>query len=105
MKTHVSKLHKFPAEYREDIKRAIEILKAGGCREIYLFGSLAEGRSHKGSDIDLGVRGCPPQRFFSLFGRLLMQLNHSVDLVNLDRQTHLSILIKKHGSLIHMKNS
>lgn len=43
MRKHMSEWREFPAEYREDIERAIAILKAGGCREIYLFGSLAEG--------------------------------------------------------------
>ena len=102
MRKHMSEWREFPAEYREDIERAIAILKAGGCREIYLFGSSTEGRPHTGSDIALGVRGCPPQRFFVLLGKLLMQLNHPVDLVNLDRQTHLSLFFEKHGSLIHV---
>ena len=102
MKTHVSELGQFPAEYQEDIRQAIEILKAGGCREIHLFGSLAEGRPRKGSDIDIGIRGCPPQHFFSLFGKLLMQLNHPVDLINLDNETHLSSFLEKHGLLVHV---
>lgn len=102
MKTHVSELSQFPVEYQKDIKQAIEILKAGGCREIHLFGSLAEGRSRRDSDIDIGVRGCPPQHFFPLLGKLLMQLNHPVDLINLDNKTHLSSFLEKHGLLVHV---
>jgi len=102
METHVSELNSFPAEYQEDIKQAIEILKTGGCREIHLFGSVAEGRAYAGSDIDLGIRGCPPQHFFSLLGKLLMQLNHPVDLVDLDKETRLSSFLEKHRLLIHV---
>ncbi len=102
MKTHGSELSQFPVEYREDIKQAIAILKAGGCREIHLFGSLAEGRSRRDSDIDIGVRGCPPQHFFPLLGKLLMQLNHPVDLINLDNETHFSSFLEKHGLLVHV---
>lgn len=102
MKMHVSELSQFPVEYREDIKQAIAILKAGGCREIHLFGSLAEGRSRRDSDIDIGVRGCPPQHFFPLLGKLLMQLNHPVDLINLDNKTNLSSFLEKHGLLVHV---
>jgi predicted nucleotidyltransferase len=53
-----------PEVLQEDINRAVEILKEGGCTEIYLFGSGATGKVRNESDIDLAVRGCP-QRHFS----------------------------------------
>jgi predicted nucleotidyltransferase len=70
--------------FREDIDRAVQILKEEGCTEVYLFGSVASGQTHANSDIDLAVRGCPPGRFFHTLGRLMMELDHSVDLVDLD---------------------
>jgi predicted nucleotidyltransferase len=70
--------------FKQDIERAVRILKDEGCTEIYLFGSVATGETHVRSDIDLAVRGCPPGRFFHTLGRLMMELDHSVDLVNLD---------------------
>ena len=39
---------------------------------------------HPKSDIDLAVHGCPPQQFFHLLGRLMINLEHRVDLVDLD---------------------
>ena len=33
-------------------------------REVYLFGSLAEGFFHEGSDIDLAVEGLGPHLYF-----------------------------------------
>jgi len=70
--------------YKADIDRAVQILKEEGCTEIYVFGSVATGETHANSDIDLAVRGCPPGRFFHTLGRLMMKLDHSVDLVDLD---------------------
>lgn len=74
-----------PASYSRDLDRAVEILRELGCTEVYLFGSLARGDIHPGSDIDLAVRGCPPKRFFRAIGRLLTGLEHPADLVDLDR--------------------
>jgi predicted nucleotidyltransferase len=75
-----------PESFREDVRRAVRILKEAGCTEIFLFGSLVEGGSGKGSDVDLAVRGCPPRKFFHLLGRLLIELDHLVDLVDLDSE-------------------
>lgn len=68
MTIQTSALEALPREYRADIERAIEILKEGGCREIHVFGSVAEGQTRTGSDIDIAVRGCPPGSFFALLG-------------------------------------
>ncbi|HZH88532.1 MAG TPA: hypothetical protein VFD78_05070 [Chitinophagaceae bacterium] len=35
--------NEIPQQYREDIDKALRILKDEGCTEVYLFGSLAEG--------------------------------------------------------------
>lgn len=73
-----------PEAFEEDIDRAIKILKEAGCTEVYLFGSVAEGRACSASDLDFAVRGCPPGKFFSLGGTLMLALKHPVDLVDLD---------------------
>jgi predicted nucleotidyltransferase len=73
-----------PEAYQRDIRRAVEILKAEGCNQVFLFGSLTAGTSRQASDIDLAIRGCPNGKFFHLLGKLLLGLEHPVDLVNLD---------------------
>jgi predicted nucleotidyltransferase len=75
-----------PEDLQEDIRRAVQILKEEGCSEIYLFGSVAAGKIREDSDLDIAIRGCPRGHFFHLLGRLLWELNHSVDLINLDTQ-------------------
>lgn len=89
-----------PHDYREDIEKAVRILKNEGCKEIYLFGSLAEGRINEGSDIDLAVKGCPNGEYFKILGKLLLELNHSVDLINLDRKSDFARFIEQEGVLV-----
>jgi len=95
-------LAKIPAEFVDDVRRAVKILKDGGCREVYVFGSLAEGRAREGSDVDLAVRGCPPAHFFSVYGRLMMELKHEIDLVDLDSDCALTRFLKRRGPLLHV---
>lgn len=70
--------------FQQDVAQAVEILKQEGCSEVYLFGSGATSNVLDDSDIDLAVRGCPPERFFRVFGMLLIELERSVDLIDLD---------------------
>ncbi len=72
--------------FKADLEFAITYLKSVGCTEIYIFGSLCTGRIHSQSDIDIAVKGLRPEIFFSVYGHLMMNLNHSVDLVDLDLQ-------------------
>jgi len=72
--------------FKEDVDLAVKYLKSVGCTEIYIFGSLCSGQIHSQSDIDIAVRGLRPEIFFSVYGELMMILNHSVDLVDIDLQ-------------------
>ncbi|MEW6096929.1 MAG: nucleotidyltransferase domain-containing protein [bacterium] len=93
---------KFPADFQEDIRRAVEILKKSGCTDIFLFGSLIEGKIRDGSDIDIAIRGCPRGKFFYLLGKLLLALDRSIDLVNLDSQDAFARYLEKEGRLFRI---
>ena len=99
MRTNIADL---PADYKTDLDRAVRILKEGGCREVYVFGSIARGESAEHSDIDLAVRGCPPERFFPLLGKLLVELDHVVDLIDLDRDRRMAEFLEAEGELVHV---
>ena len=62
----------------------VEILRQYGATEVYLFGSLRTGVFHQASDIDLGVRGIPPERFFAALAALDAACDIPVDVVDLD---------------------
>ena len=91
-----------PLDYRRDLRVAVDLLKELGCGEIYLFGSLVDGDLHPNSDIDLAVRGCPTDKFYYAVGKLVMELEHSVDLVDLDRTSRFTDALETSGSLIRV---
>ena len=92
----------FSPLYQKDIRRAVTILKEAGCSKVFLFGSLASGNVREGSDIDLAVRGCPQGKFFFLLGKLLMELEHPIDLVDLDKASAFARYLEKEGELIQV---
>ena len=71
-------------------------------REVYVFGSVAVGDTGPRSDLDIAVRGCPPERFYRLLGRLMDELLHTVDLVDLDVETRVAEFLEEEGQLIHV---
>jgi predicted nucleotidyltransferase len=91
-----------PKTYQRDIHCAISILKEAGCTQIFLFGSLVADKMRDESDIDLAIRGCPRGQFFHLLGRLLLELEHPVDLVDLDRQVAFSRYLEQEGELVQV---
>ena len=93
---------KIPEAFKSDLERAVKILKDGGCKEVFLFGSLAKGRSGDNSDVDLAIRGCPPERFFSLYGDLMFALKHRVDLVDLDVSDPFTEYLSQKGGLLQL---
>ena len=91
-----------PTEYRSDVERAVVISKEEGCREVYIFGSVTGSVPDLRSDLDIAVRGCPPERFYKLLGRLMDELIHTVDLVDLDVETRVAEFLEEEGQLIHV---
>ncbi len=91
-----------PKSYEKDIKRAVAILKDAGCTRVYLFGSLAAGKSEQFSDIDLAVQGCSKGQYFPLLGKLMLELTHPVDLVSLDDQDPFASFIMEEGELVQV---
>jgi predicted nucleotidyltransferase len=83
-----------------DINIICHYAKEYGVTAIFLFGSsLRDPRS--AHDIDLGVIGIEPGRFFSFYGELLMKLNKPVDLIDLSKPSKFSALVIKRGKKIY----
>jgi predicted nucleotidyltransferase len=81
------------------LKQGAALLKAAGAREVYVFGSVAAGRAHEGSDIDLAVAGLPPETFFATMARLADLLDRTVDLVDLDEVSPFTTYLRSKGLL------
>ncbi len=77
-------INKLPERYKTDIEKAACILKAAGCSEVYIFGSLTDKNFNAESDIDIAVKGMPKELFFQIGGRLMIELDHRFDLIEID---------------------
>lgn len=91
-----------PKDIQNDVVRGVDILKKGGCTEVYLMGSVAEDRIRPESDIDFAVRGCPREKFFKLQGDLLMELDRSADLIDLDVDPDLTAFLERETRLVRV---
>lgn len=90
------------ASYQQNITKAVQLLKAEGCEQIFLFGSSAQGNIRQGSDIDIAIRGYPSEHFFQLMGKLLLALDYPVDLIDLDSQDEFGQYLQQHGELVQI---
>ena len=81
------------------LQRGAALLRAAGAREVYVFGSVATGRTHEGSDVDLAISGLPPENFFATMARLEDLFEGNVDLVDLDDATPFTAYLKTKGLL------
>ena len=88
-----------PVDIHTDINKAADILKSAGCDECYIFGSISAGRANEQSDIDLAIRGLPPEKFFYVYGQLSMQISRAIDLVDLDDGTRFSQRLQRREAM------
>ncbi|MCP5048375.1 MAG: nucleotidyltransferase domain-containing protein [bacterium] len=92
-------INNIPVSHRDDIEKAVKILEEIGCREVYLFGSMVDGDITPGSDIDIAAKGFPAGSYFKVLARLMMQLDHPVDLVNLEKDNRFGNMLQREGYL------
>ena len=90
---------RLPEDLKRDISVATEILMQDGCREVYVFGSIAKGTFSADSDIDLATVGLPKERFFSAYGEILSKVRRRVDLVGLDYDSDFGNRLRSVGIL------
>jgi len=91
-----------PSKYREDIDIATNFLKNEGCQSIYLFGSLVTGKIHQNSDIDIGIKGLPPEKFIRVYAKLDNNLSNTVDLVDFDENDKFYNLLNSLGEIVEI---
>ena len=91
---------KIPTSYKKDIEKAVKILKENGASEVYIFGSLANGKFNKNSDIDIAVKGLKKDKFFYVASILLFELTNKFDLVDLDEDSSFSNLLVEKGGML-----
>jgi len=91
-----------PQKYKNDVETAANLLKGEGCQSVYLFGSLVTGKIHPNSDIDIGIKGLPPERFFRVYAKLDNNLLNEVDLIDFDENNQFYNLLNSLGEVIEI---
>ncbi len=86
-------------EIVESIRKAAEVLKAAGAKEVYVFGSAAAGTMREDSDVDIAVSGLAPRIFFQAMGEASDALGRSLDLIDLDEGGLFVEYLKEKGKL------
>lgn len=95
------KINNLPNSYKEDIRKAIEILKENGAKEVFIFGSIANGKVNENSFIDLAVRGINQKDFYKIVWILTFELENEFDLIDLDdNENRFSQMILRNGGLL-----
>jgi predicted nucleotidyltransferase len=90
------------ARLSEALPGLVALLVARGAQRVWLFGSLAWGKPHEDSDIDLAVEGLQAHALWTIQGELLAAAPCAVDLVPIEEApTALASRIRAEGRLIH----
>ncbi len=84
---------------QHDIEMAAGILREAGAREVFVFGSASRGAQGPSSDLDLAVRGLPPERFFDAMSRAALAISRPFDLIDLDERNPFTEYLEKKGEL------
>ena len=89
-------------QVRSEIDKAVAILLRNGAREVYLFGSHARGDAAPESDLDLAIRGMPPEHFYRAVGEICSALSIPADIVDLDESGPALDYLKEHGDFLRV---
>lgn len=84
---------------KEMVATISDILMRMGCTESYIFGSQVTGNADDTSDIDIGIRGLPPQKFFATHSMLEDATGKIIDLVDFDEKPKFFTLLQNLGEL------
>ena len=77
----VDKLENLPDSYQKDIKKATQILKENGAKEVFIFGSIANGKFNENSDIDIAVKGLNEKNFYKVASIVMFELENEFVLI------------------------
>lgn len=87
---------------RKDVETAARILRQAGAEEVYAFGSSVHGKMRPDSDIDLAVRGLPPERFFRAMSTVTFAVSRPFDLIDLDDPDPFTEYLERKGELVRV---
>ena len=99
----MDKIQTLPKIYQEDINKAVRILKENGAKEVFIFGSIANGKFNENSDIDIAVKGLNESDFYKVASILMFELENEFDLIDLDdKENDFSKMLLRVGGLLRV---
>jgi len=96
-------LDKIPVNYQNDIIKAKNLLKKEGCKSVFLFGSMVTGHFHENSDIDIGIMGLPPKKYFRVYAYLDKESSNKIDLVDFDLRNDFYSVLNSLGEVVELE--
>ena len=87
---------------QSEVEKVARILLQAGAREVFLFGSAAHGKERAESDLDLAVRGLPPERFFVAMSAIAFAISVPFDLIDLDDKNPFTNYLETEGELLRV---
>jgi len=84
-----------PRRFQKNIRIVYSLLKKEGCTNVYLFGSLVKGKTNGRSDIDIGIKGLPVEKFFRVMSKVNDVSDITVDLVDFDDSNDFFLLLNE----------
>jgi predicted nucleotidyltransferase len=87
----------------KDRKKILEIAIIYNINKLYLFGSALE-ENIVPNDIDLGVEGIDPQKYFKFHRDLMFSLKKPIDLIDVAIENKFSNYVKKRGEVIYERS-
>ena len=95
-------INDIPESYQNDIKKVANLLKSEGCKGVFLFGSMVTGKIHQNSDIDIGITGLSPKKFFRVSASLDRESANKIDLVDFDLNSEFYGLLDSLGEVVEI---
>ena len=83
----------------EITKTICNILSKEGCTACYLFGSQLSGTATDSSDIDIGIKGLAPQKFYLVHSMLEDATGKQIDLIDFDEKPKFFAVLQQLGEL------
>jgi len=63
---------------------------------------MVTGKIHQNSDIDIGITGLPPKKFFRVYASLDRELANKIDLVDFDENNSFYSLLDSLGEVVEI---
>ncbi len=90
--------------YIIDLYKAVNVFKQFNIKKknIFVFGSLVKGKLERNSDIDIAVKGLDKKNFYKCQGKLLSELTHETDLIDLNINKSFADTLFEVGELLNV---